>query len=235
MTGLYGKYAKMGFKKGWKALKADLAKKKKPKKSRSRNKKLNKKKRKATRIFPRVTGFKNLITKGGTMARRKRRSSSAKAGKGFGKMNIGGEIQNIGMGAAGAVAGAIVGNMIPLPDARMKAGLPIIGGIVLSLVMGKKNAMMKKIGLGMSIGGALALVRSLAPNVPLLAGEEAAQLAYSPEDVERALITGQITPAEAQTLLESPEMLGASTEFAGEEEAIEYAPADEWQTSNDQF
>ncbi len=83
--------------------------------------------------------------------------------------------------AGGVLAGLLV-NKIPVKDARIKALLPIIAGIGIAGTIGTKNAMVKGVSNGMIILGTVALFKKLAPNVPMLAGEEVFYFPnYSPD------------------------------------------------------
>jgi hypothetical protein len=73
-------------------------------------------------------------------------------------------------GVAGAVGGAMLGNAIPAKDARIKAAVPLVAGIVLSGMI--SNPLFRSILIGVSIGGGLSLVRQLAPQIPMLAGAD---------------------------------------------------------------
>lgn len=226
MLGLPAKYAKMGFSKGWKAYRK--SKQKPTRKARKRKNKITKTKTRRTAIKRRVSGkiarFKTRKQKGATMAKGKR------------GLNVMNELQSIGIGAAGAVGGTMIGNAIPIADPRLKAIMPLIAGILLSGF--GKSAMLKKLAYGMSIGGALSTIKAIAPNIPMLAGEESA-MQITPSDIEQAVLTGAITPAQGQALLSSPEFMGLSETYAGEEEedagGIEFSPADEWETQESEM
>jgi len=86
------------------------------------------------------------------------------------------DIMSILMSAGGAVAGGIgssyVVNMIPNLSPKVKAALPLVGGVALSMTRMASKPLVKSLALGMMVTGGLALVRQFMPTLPLLAGED---------------------------------------------------------------
>lgn len=132
------------------------------------------------------------------MARRKRRSSgtrkrsvaSAKrsAGAFVRKSNAVGMMKEAALAIAGGTVAGLLVNKLPVKDARIKAAIPIAAGIALSGTMGQKNKMIAGVAQGMVILGSVGLFKSLAPNVPFLAGEAAVPyipygVPYSPDQL----------------------------------------------------
>lgn len=101
--------------------------------------------------------------------RGRRRGRFMGAGK-ISSRSIMGNAGNALAGVAGAVGGAMLGNAIPVKDARIKAAVPLVAGIVLSGMI--SNPLFRSILIGVSIGGGLSLVRQLAPQIPMLAGAD---------------------------------------------------------------
>jgi hypothetical protein len=101
--------------------------------------------------------------------RGRRRGRFMGAGK-LSPKSIMGNAGNALAGVAGAVGGAMLGNAIPAKDARIKAAVPLVAGIVLSGMV--SNPLFRSILIGVSIGGGLSLVRQLAPQIPMLAGAD---------------------------------------------------------------
>lgn len=83
-------------------------------------------------------------------------------------MNI---VKNTGVAIAGGLIAGVLANKLPLPDPRMKAAAPAIAGLLLAMTIGRKNALAGQLAMGMLSIGGVSLIRTLAPGVPLLAGE----------------------------------------------------------------
>lgn len=166
--------------------------------------------------------------------RRSRRMSGASRG---GKINIAQPLMNTALAVGGGIAGRLAKNAIPLPDERMKAAIPVLLGIVLSM-MGKRNKMLENVGFGMAAIGGVELLAVLMPNVALFQGEGVpAQVAYTSQDVKEALDQGLISQDEANVLLQAAGYMGMIEDFSGEGE--DYQPVVEdseisdlpWETS----
>lgn len=233
-TGLMKKYIKSAggdFKKAWKLQKAAKKGKKKPVKKKIVRKKPVKKKATKKRLVKKVV--KKVIEKivkrktlkrrkaVGNMAKRKKATPKRRRKSGGGKVDAQ-KILMQGVGAAaGAIGAGVVANMIPLPDPRMKAALPIVAGVVLGMSkMGRTNVM-KSASVGMISAGALALVRQLAPKVPLLAGEDQEMLDYVPGNDEELALLGYDEENYDDFSGSSVDLDGESVEVAGESENVE--------------
>lgn len=81
-------------------------------------------------------------------------------------------VKDVALAVAGGVAAGAIANKLPIADNRLKAAAPVVAGILLAGVMGKKNAMFREVGTGMAVIGAIGLIKQLMPNVPVLAGED---------------------------------------------------------------
>lgn len=81
-------------------------------------------------------------------------------------------VKNTSLLIAGGVASAVIVNRVPLKDARIKAALPIVVGMGLAGTIGKTNDLARQVATGMMAIGMISLFKKLAPNVPMLAGEE---------------------------------------------------------------
>lgn len=231
-TGLMKKYIKLAggdFKKAWKLQKAASGKKKVAKKKVARKKVARKKVARKSPAKKRKLVLKKKIVKRktpkrkavGNMAKRKKATPKRRRKSGGGKVNAQ-KILMQGVGAAaGAVGAGVVANMIPLPDPRMKAALPIVAGVVLGMSkMGRTNVM-KFASVGMISAGALALVRQFAPNVPLLAGEDQEMLDYVPGNDEELALLGYDEENYEYFSGAPVDLDGESVEVAGESEDIE--------------
>jgi hypothetical protein len=113
-----------------------------------------------------------------SMARKKSSGGSKvasvgrKAGSFIRGAGTAGMLRNAGLALAGGIASGFLVNKFPVKDARIKAALPIIGGIVLSGTLGKRNNTVKGVAEGMVMLGAVSLFKQLAPGIPFLAGEQ---------------------------------------------------------------
>lgn len=88
-------------------------------------------------------------------------------------------IKDVGIAVAGGVGANVLVNKLPIANPKMKAALPLVAGLLVSSVLGKKKPMFREIGHGMAVVGAIALLKQFAPNVPMLAGED--EMVYLPE------------------------------------------------------
>jgi hypothetical protein len=242
-TGLKKKYIKLagkgGFKKAWSlqkaaGRKAKTARKKTTGKKTARKKVVKKVVRKtAIRRKPvkktvrkKVARKKTTIKrKGPIMAkkikgtRRKRRNNP--------KMNIQRTLMDGALAAAGAIGASAIANMIPVPDPRIKAAIPIVAAMVLPMTGIVKGDMAKALSMGMLTVGALSLVRQFIPNVPLLAGEDENMLDYMPDDdlamlgmdddLDDELMLGDDLDDELMLGGESIDIAGESVDVAGDD------------------
>ena len=88
-------------------------------------------------------------------------------------------IKDVGIAVAGGVGANVLVNKLPIANPKVKAALPLVAGLLVSSVLGKKKTMFREIGHGMAVIGAMALLKQFAPNVPMLAGED--EMVYLPE------------------------------------------------------
>lgn len=110
---------------------------------------------------------RQVIIMGGRRHRRHSRRGLLMGGDGI-MQRMGNNALNVAAGVAGGVGGAFVSNLIPAP-AKIKALLPVIGGI--ALASATRIPAIKFAGIGLSIIGGLSLVKQFMPGVPVLAGE----------------------------------------------------------------
>lgn len=121
---------------------------------------------------------------GGFRGKARRAVSRARGffGKSSGPMAV---VKDAALAVGGGIAAGVLANKLPVADPRLKAAAPIAAGVALAATLGRKNEMAKGFATGMVVLGAVALLKQLAPNVPMLAGEEemmyVPQLPYSPE------------------------------------------------------
>ena len=109
----------------------------------------------------------------------KRKSSAKKKGsskarkvarraRGFlGKSGVGNMVQDAALAVAGGIAAGFLANKVPVADPRIKAALPIVAGLGLSMTIGKKNKLAEGIAKGMVILGTVAVVKQFAPYIPI--------------------------------------------------------------------
>jgi len=80
-------------------------------------------------------------------------------------------MQGVGI-TGGAVGGSMVARMIPIKDLRIKSLIPVLLGVgIMSTKQGKKG-LVKDAALGSTAIGFISLLKTLAPQVPLLAADE---------------------------------------------------------------
>lgn len=189
--------------------------KRKRKKTKTVTRKARRKRRKQSAAPKRVTKRRRVKT----MARRKRHGKKSRGHRGDSKPSM----QHIAMDGAGivggAVGGAILSNVLPLPDLRMKAAASVLLGIVLASTNIIKGNLGKMAALGMVAGGSLSLLRRVLPTVPMLAGEEEPyQLGFETELIEglddAEEIEGEYEEIE-QAGEDTDEMEGAMEELTG--------------------
>lgn len=235
--GLKKKYIKLGkgdFAKAWRLQKAAARKgKKKPAKKKPVRKKAARKspvKRKSVRkkvVRKKVVRKKAVRRKStqkrkaGNMAGKRRKATTTRRRRsGGGRVNVQKMLMMGSAAAAGAVGAGAVANMIPLPDPRIKAALPIAAGIALGMSQMGKQEMFKFVSVGMVSAGALALVRQFAPNLPLLAGEDETLLDYVPNDSEDVALLGMDDELDS-------DYMGAAVDLDGESVEVGYNDEEE--------
>ena len=212
MPGLKKKYIKLAdgdFKKAWKLQKkaGKKVKKKVVKKKVVKKKVVKKKVVKKKVVKKKVVKKKTIkkivkkIRKVATVAKKKkqvtkRRRSVPRGGK-IQRALIGG-----GAAAAGAIGAGVAANFIPIPNPKIKAAIPILMGIVLAATKIGRGQVMQTVSAGMIAAGALAVTKQLAPNVPLLAGEDD-EMVFIPSNEEEAML-GYTEP----NMLGEPEYVG---------------------------
>lgn len=117
----------------------------------------------------------------------KRRKATRAVG-GFLKKNQKGIIGTLTKGAAvvaGAVGAGVAANNLPVKDPRIKAVGVILAGAFLANAKFLRGPEGQALALGMIASGGISLLKQLAPNVPLLAGEENM---YIPSEEELAML-----------------------------------------------
>lgn len=154
---------------------------------------------------------------GGTVADYSGRRRSRRMSGGSRKIDIVKPLMNTALAVGGGIGGRLVKNAIPIQDERIKAAVPVILGLVISM-MSRANVMLKNIGVGMATIGGAELLAALFPNVALLQGEAPAQVAYTSQDVKEALSQGLISQDEANVLLQAAGYMGAIEDFSGQDE-----------------
>lgn len=132
-------------------------------------------KTKGTSMAKKKTGR---VSAGGVKKKVRRSVSRARnfLGKGSGAVVI---LKDAALAVGGGVAAGILANKLPIQDPRLKAAAPIAAGVLLATTIGKKNAMLKGFATGMVVLGGVSLLKQLAPQVPMLAGEQ--EMMYLPQ------------------------------------------------------
>ena len=95
------------------------------------------------------------------MAKRRKKSTPVRRRTGRRRMSgvNSSQIMEIGLVAAGAVAGAVLSNQLRNQNPMIAAAAPLIAGIALPMFV--KNPMMRSLGLGMAAAGSLKLVNKI--------------------------------------------------------------------------
>jgi len=118
----------------------------------------------------------------------KRRRSVKSAFKGIGGKAKGmvPMMKDVAIAVAGGVGANVLANKLPIANPKLKAAMPLIAGILVSSVLGKKKPIFREIGHGMAVIGAIALLKQFAPNLPMLAGED--DTAYLTENYQGDMV-----------------------------------------------
>lgn len=236
-TGLKKKYIKLagkgGFKKAWALQKAASRKSKaarkkaKPKKT-TRKKTVRKKvvkktvRKKVTKrksvpkkvVRKKVVKRKSTIKrKGPNMAKKKQQKRRKRRNP---RVNIQKTLMDGALAVAGAVGASAIANMIPGLDPRMKAGIPILGAVILPTMKIVRPDTAKAMSMGMLTIGAVSLVKQFAPQLPLLAGED--DLDYLPTKAEQAAMLGAGDPLENFAGGEMVQVAGEMVKMAGDDD-----------------
>ncbi|NOR85651.1 hypothetical protein GQ473_06045, partial [archaeon] len=214
MPGLKKKYIKLAdgdFKKAWKLQKK--ATKKKPVKKKSIKKKLVKKKPVKKKVVKKKVVKKKIVKKKiikkiikkirkvASVAKKKKAvKTTRRATPPKGKITR--ALVAGGGAAAGAIGAGVAANFIPLPNKKIKAAIPIMMGILLAATKMGRSQIMQSVSAGMIAAGALAVTKQLAPNIPMLAGEED-EMVFIPSNEEDAML-GYTEP----NMLGEPEYVG---------------------------
>ena len=159
MPGLPRKYAKMGFAKGWRAYKASKNKRRSPKRKSSKRKSPKRRRRN-----PAPRARKRRSNPGRSRSRRlipRLRRPTARS--------VQRTAMYVGAGVGGAVATAAAVRAMPLTEptrAWTQLGVGTLGVAMLN----PKRALWRFAAGGAALAGALAIVKTQFPNMPLLAG-----------------------------------------------------------------
>jgi hypothetical protein len=88
--------------------------------------------------------------------------------------------------AAGGIAGAFASKYVPIQNAKVKAAMPLLLGLALSMTKFGKKPLMADLAMGASVVGVLSLVKVFVPTLPTMAGDEY----YFPTSPEEAALLG---------------------------------------------
>ena len=131
-------------------------------------------KRKKIKSIPIPSLYDRVSVKKGkkTMAKASKKRTTHRKGSTRKKLNVGEMAMSSLSVLGGAIGGAVISNVVPIPDPRIKAAI----SIALGLFLGSSNLIKGNIGrmvaLGMVAGGGLSFARRALPNVPMIAGED---------------------------------------------------------------
>lgn len=84
--------------------------------------------------------------------------------------DIGGMLKSTAGILAGAIGGSFAASKIPV-DAKLKAAIPLVAGLALNMTKLGKSEIARNMGLGLIAIGGLSLIKTFAPQIPLLTGD----------------------------------------------------------------
>jgi hypothetical protein len=118
--------------------------------------------------------------------RRRRYYHGEPGGKGIMK-----NVMHAGMIAAGGIGGAFAAKFIPIPNAKIKAAVPLILGVGLGMLKIARKPAIANLATGAAAVGILSLVKAFVPSIPTLAGDEyMGDEVYLPSSGEEAAMLG---------------------------------------------
>lgn len=230
MAGLPKKYAKMGFKKGWRAFKASKRKGKSSRKRVTRKRKYKrlskpmalfgaKRKRKSvTRRKRRSTAKKIINVKigGAKMARRRKRRRLLPTRR---------TIQTQLIKSLYSVGGGIGSNLftgaIPVENEILKNALLMLTGIVVSGLSFKQLPYLDYTGVAMTgVGTSKMLKEIFGDTIPWLSGDNGY---LTRKQILNAYGSGAISQDAAEALLDDRSAMGAPASFAGVHDDLDYS------------
>lgn len=116
----------------------------------------------------------------------------------------------VGLGV-GAVGGSFIAQKVPVPNAKIKALIPIALGLGLGMTKFGRSSIAKAAAGGMIAVGTLSLVKQFFPTVPLLTGADSAETVAGAIDAlpaeEKALL-GYVVNGSDDFSVEAPEQYG---------------------------
>lgn len=205
-SGLPSTYAKMGFKRGWAAYRAATGTKTKSARARSgapvayrAAPAKRRKTRRAGGLFGKARGLMGRMSGGGRMA------------------GLMGTAKNLGLAVGGALASGALVKTLPIANARSRAMAQAIMGVLGSLFVPRRLMWAREMSEGALIAGAFGVVKTFAPNSPILAGAELSEeIQFIPQytDVEppqAPRVTADIQPA----MIGAPVSFGAPVQSMG--------------------
>lgn len=134
------------------------------------------------------------------MARRKRtpakkpirrRTTRKRVAKG---LSVQDALKLVAIGSAGAIVGGMAISKAPVENKMIKAGLPIVAGILLATLK-KGSPEIKTAGIGLATAGGIGIAKQFAPATPMLAGYDDTITIIPIEDQELAYAGSMGIPA----------------------------------------
>ena len=155
-----------------------MAKKKKRKWTPAMKKAFVRRMKAARKKTPGISSVKRKVSpkkKGVTVAKKRKKASSTKVARRrarprFGRGDLTRVFTDAGLAVGGGILSSFVANQLPVKQPMAKAMVPI--GVGLATLMFGGRRIPQALPFGMITIGALSMVRSQFPQVPLLAGEE---------------------------------------------------------------
>lgn len=166
-AGLPKKYAKMGFKKGWKAYKASKGGRKRKATTRKSKPKVKYRTRTVTVRAKRRPAVKAKAAP----RKRRRRNGGFRIGRAFTGAAARRTATQLGAGVGGAVGSAVVIRAIPGLTPTVRSWSQMLGGAALMFALPRRMQLTKIAMAGASLAGAFSIVKTNFPQFPLMAGE----------------------------------------------------------------
>jgi hypothetical protein len=160
------------------------------------------------------------------MGRRRRRRHVARYSGGLPTKGVIGSITNAGLMAAGGIAGAFAAKYVPIPNAKIKAAVPLILGLALSFVKFGQKPPISTMATGAAAVGMLSIIKQFMPQIPTLAGDDEEQYGYLPTSPEEAAILGleDYSGDEYEPAMGALEDFSEDAELMGEIEQLQSEP-----------
>lgn len=211
MAGLPKKYAKMGFKKGWKAYRAA-----KRGGTRKRRKAAAPKVKYRTRtVTVRAKRRRPSVAKKTAPRRRRRKGNGGfRIGRAFTGRAAQRTFTQLGAGVGGAVGSAVVIRAIPGLSPTVRSWSQMLGGAVLMFALPRRMELAKIALAGASLAGAFSIVKTNFPQFPLMAGE-CMGANFLPRGYRRPIGQRTLVDRRTKAIMRPPQRMGMNKSYGG--------------------